>query len=125
MPQITAMQLRLLSVFLVSILGLSSLFGQTKLTGKVLNAVNQPIAGVSIRVVGTQTGTSSDVEGRYALSLETGKKYELEFSASGFVSKKINDIEVGPGLDNELNVVLEIAVKNMGEVVIKSTSRNI
>jgi hypothetical protein len=118
------MYLRLQSFFLLVILGLSSfVFAQTKLSGKILNVVNQPIAGVSVRVVGTQTGTSSDIEGRYSLNLEAGRKYKLEFSASGFTTKQVDDIEVGTGLDNELNTILEIAIKNIGEVVVKSTSR--
>ncbi|MFC0774001.1 TonB-dependent receptor [Terrimonas alba] len=96
---------------------------QTKLTGKVVNGKNEPVAGVSIKIVGAQGGTTSDVEGRYSLSLTANKKYELEFSAIGYVSKLVNDIEVGAGLDNELNIVLEIAAKNIEGVVVKATSR--
>jgi len=115
---------RLQLVFFVLFLGFSSfVFAQTKLTGKVLNNKNEPVVGVSIKIVGTQTGTTSDVEGRYSLSLDAGKKYELEFSASGFSTKLVNDIEVGPGLDNELNIVLEIAVTNIEGVTVRATSR--
>ena len=118
------MYLRSLSVFFVLFLGLSSfVVAQTRLTGKILNNKNEAVAGVSIKIVGTQTGTTSDVEGRYSLSLATGKKYELEFSASGFATKLVNDIEVGPGLDNELNIVLEIAVTSIEGVTVKATSR--
>jgi hypothetical protein len=118
------MYLRLQLVFFVLFLGLSSFgFAQTRLTGKILNNKNEPIVGVSIKITGTQAGTTSDVEGRYSLSLAAGKKYELEFSASGFSTKLVNDIEAGPGLDNELNIVLEIAVTNIEGVTVRATSR--
>lgn len=118
------MYLRSLSVFFVLFLGLSSfIVAQTRLTGKILNNKNEAIAGVSVKIVGTQSGTTSDIEGRYSLSLASGKKYELEFSASGFATKLVNDIEVGPGLDNELNIILEIAVTSIEGVTVKATTR--
>ena len=96
---------------------------QTKLTGKVVNGKNEPLAGVSIKITGAQGGTTTDVEGRYALTLTVNKKYELEFSAIGYTNKLVNDVEVGAGLDNELNVVLEAAAKNIEGVIVRATSR--
>lgn len=96
---------------------------QTKLTGKVVNGKHEPVAGVSIKIVGAQGGTTSDVEGRYSLTLTANKKYELEFSAIGYVNKLVNDVEVGAALDNELNVVLEAAAKNIEGVTVRATSR--
>lgn len=96
---------------------------QTRLSGKVINTKNEPLPGVSVKIVGATGGTTTDIEGRYSLSLSAGKKYELEFSAIGYTSKLINDIEAGQGLDNELNIVLEGAAKDIEGVVVKSTSR--
>src|SRR5687767_9044501 len=104
------MRLRLLYLVL-SLLSVSFIDAQVKLSGKVVNAKNEPIAGASVKIVGAPTGTSTDVEGRYSITLTPGKKYELEFSAVSYLSKLVNDIEVGNGLDNELNIVLEILAK--------------
>lgn len=118
------MYLRLRLVFFVLFLiGSSFAFAQVKLTGKILNNKNEPVAGVSVKIIGAQGGATSDIEGRYSLTLVPGKKYELEFSATGYSTKRINDVEVGTGLDNELNIVLEIAVKDIGGVTVKATSR--
>lgn len=118
------MYLRLRFLLFVCLTGLSfASFSQVKLSGKILNSKNEPVAGASVKVVGSRIGTTSDVEGRYALTLETGKKYEIEFSAVGYAAKRINDVEVGTGLDNELNVVLEIVAKDISEVIVKTTSR--
>ncbi|MBL7741285.1 MAG: TonB-dependent receptor [Chitinophagaceae bacterium] len=118
------MYLKLRLVVLLLSLSLSSfVFAQVKLTGKISNNKNEPIAGVSVKVAGTQIGTTSNAEGRYVLTLEAGKKYEIEFSAVSYLTKLVNDVEAGAGLDNELNVVLEIASKDMTGVTVRATSR--
>ncbi len=114
------LRLQLASLFLVLV---SFANAQTRLTGKIVNTKNEPVAGVSVKIIGSNTGSSTDVEGRYAISLEAGKKHELEFSAVGYTTKRVNDIEVGPGLDNELNLVLEVEAKAIEGVVVRATSR--
>jgi hypothetical protein len=115
------MRLRLLLLFLL--IGTMAAQAQIKLTGKVVNAKNEPVAGASVKIVGAAGGTTTDVEGRYSLTLTPNKKYEIEFSAISYASKLINEVEVGNGMDNELNVVLEFAAKSMEGVVVKATSR--
>lgn len=122
MLEITDMRLRLqLASFFLLLFSFAN--AQIKLSGKVLNSKNEPVAGVSVKLINTTGGTTTDVEGRYVLTLSPGKKYELEFSAIGYTSKLVNDIEVGQALDNELNIVLEIAPKNIEGVVVRATSR--
>ena len=116
------MRLRLFFLSL-SVVFVSVINAQVKLTGKVINAKNEPIAGASVKIIGAQGGTTTDVEGRYSLTLSPGKKYELSFSAISYAEKRINDIEVGASLDNELNVVLEVMVKENLGVTVRATSR--
>lgn len=108
-----------LAFFLVSIAG----FAQTRLSGKIVNARNEPVAGVSVEAIGTTIGTTSDVEGRYSLALTVGKKYQVKFSAVSYSAKIIDDVEVGASLDNELNIVLEVAATENEGVTVKATSR--
>ena len=93
--------------FLFTLLTLTVSAQNIQLTGKIVNEKNEPLPGVTISVPGIR-GITSDVEGRYRISLAPKQKYEIEFSAIGYASKKINDVEVGQGLDNELNVVLVV-----------------
>lgn len=90
-----------------------------KLTGKVLNEKNEPLAGVSVKIVGGG-GTSTDVEGRFSLNLTPGKKYELEFSAIGYETKSITETEVTAGQLNELNITLQVKAKTGDNVVISA-----
>lgn len=110
-------------VFLSGTLSLAAQAQSNRLTGKVLNASNEPIPGVSIKIAGSSTGTATDVEGRYTLALEPGKKYTLEVSAIGYVPKSISDVELNTEAGNELAIILEIAPKDIEGVVVRATSR--
>ncbi len=111
-----------LSVLALFLLIVTYAFSQTgKITGKVLNEKNEPVAGVSVKIVGAPGGVTTDVEGRFSLNLSTGKKYELEFSAVGYSSKSIAEVEVVAGQTNELNVTLEVASKNLSTVTVTAT----
>ena len=52
----------LLSVLLTGLIGLAQ---NGRVTGRVLNNKNEPLAGVSVKVTGISGGTTTDVEGWY------------------------------------------------------------
>ena len=113
----------LLRVF--QLLGLSVLFGSMavsaqniKLTGKITNTKNEGLSGVSIKIQGSNAGAMSDMDGRFSLVLQPGKKYVLDFTAIGYEPKSITDVEVSEGIINELNVTLEIKSKTQENVVV-------
>lgn len=111
--------LRLLMVAFISLLASLAAYSQTaKLSGKVINVKNEPLAGVSVKIAGTTGGTSTNVEGRFSLSLTPGKKYELEFSAVGYESKIVSEVEAAPGQLNELNITLEVKAKTGDNVIV-------
>jgi TonB-dependent receptor len=114
-------RLRLIFTLILSI-GIFALSqAQTiKLSGKINNGKNEPLAGVSVKIVGATGGTSSDLEGRFSLNLSTGKKYTLEFSAIGYASKTVSEVEVSSGQSNELNIILEVKEKTGDNVVINA-----
>ena len=105
--------LTVLSFLLFSVVGAQTL----KLSGKVVNEKNEPLPGVSVQISGGN-GTSSGSDGSFQLTLNPGTKYELTFSAVGYVTKIISEVEVVAGQTNELNVTLKIASKEESGVVV-------
>lgn len=102
----------------LSFLLFSSIQAQSlKLTGKVVNERNQTISNVTIQIVG-DGGAMTDVDGNFSVTLAAGRKYEMTFSAIGYETKTVSDVEVVAGQMNELNIVLPSTSKNMGNVVI-------
>jgi len=110
---------------LISMMLLSgSVFSQIqKMTGKIINSKNEPIAGASILVEETKKVIVADVEGNFSIALEVGKKYNFTISSVGFNSKLVSEIEATLNGDNTMVVVLEPQTKNSDAIVIKSTRR--
>jgi len=87
-----------------------------KVSGTVVDENNQPLPGVSIRVKGTTSGISTNVDGKYSISAEQGST--LIFSFVGYLSQEVNvdkdviDIKLKPQA-NILNEVVAIGYQTM------------
>lgn len=114
---VSQMRLMLMTVF--SLFTFMASAQNLKLSGKVLNEKNEPLAGVSVKIAGGG-GAMTDIDGRFSLSLAPGKKYEIDFSAIGYETKSINEIEVTAGQVNELNVTLVVKTKTEDNVVVSA-----
>ena len=71
-----------------------------------------PIPGVSIKIVGTNAGTSASSEGKFTITVPPGAT-ELEFSSLGFV-RQTRTI----GTANVIDVVLASDAQSLSEVVV-------
>lgn len=107
-----------------SALSISSSFAQKgRIDGKITDSkTGNPLAGVSILVKETKKGTSSNLDGSFVLSVETGKKYTLIISSTNYESKEITEIETGADGIAHLDVALDVKAKTGDEVVVRSTS---
>lgn len=113
--------LLLLATFALSIT--SSFAQKGRIDGKITDSkTGNPLAGVSILVKETKKGTSSNLDGSFVLSVETGKKYTLIISSTNYESKEITEIETGADGIAHLDVALDIKAKTGDEVVVRSTS---
>ncbi|MEN7547991.1 TonB-dependent receptor [Rapidithrix thailandica] len=81
------------------------------ISGKVVDPDGEPLPGVSILVQGTATGTTSDINGEYKLTVAGGST--LVFSYVGYISQTI---EVGN--QSVLNITLEPDLTQLDEVVV-------
>lgn len=85
---------------------INNVFSQTEVYGIVKDKEsNQPLIGVSVLVVGTSNGTITDVYGKYRLIVYKDN-FELEFSYTGFSSKRIKGL-TSEKRKLELNVELK------------------
>jgi TonB-dependent SusC/RagA subfamily outer membrane receptor len=83
------------------------------LKGTVKDATGAALPGVSIVLKGTQTGTSSDASGKYALNIPNGDA-TLIFSFVGFISQEI----LVAGAQSDLDITLKVDDKALEEVVV-------
>jgi outer membrane receptor for ferrienterochelin and colicin len=118
------MSLRILRVVFVVLASAGFLVNAqtSRLSGKITNNKNDVLSGVSIKIQEVNAGAISDVEGRYTLSLEVGKKYTINLTAVGYDPKTITDVEVLTGVTNELDITLEIKSKTQDNVIVTARS---
>lgn len=95
-----------------------------KLNGRVLNQKNEPVTGASITINETGKSISADIEGRFTVTLEQGKKYTLTVTAVGYQTKQVDEVEVKNAVEeNVVTILLNVAAKEVAEIVIRSTAR--
>lgn len=113
----------LLSLLLVSHLVYSQQTG--KIAGKVTDTkTGETLIGLTVKITGSTSGASTDVDGRYSLGNLNPGKYSLTFSYIGYQSKNITEIEVIAGKTTNLDVAMdEASSQALAEVVITATIR--
>lgn len=101
-------------IFMVFLIGYQVMAQEAMITGRVVDAVDgSPLIGVNVKVAGTGTGTITDVEGNFSVSIPQGKN-SLEFSCVGYADQKI-DLKSG---QKRLEVFMREDSELLNEVVV-------
>jgi iron complex outermembrane receptor protein len=106
------------------LLGFSAmLHAQNSVSGTVTNSTNQPIKGVSVYAPELHKGTTTDAEGKYAITNLPGRSTKLIFNFAGYSTqnKTINDLQK----ENTLDVILEETIFEMDEVIVSTAFNKI
>jgi TonB-linked SusC/RagA family outer membrane protein len=85
---------------------------QNKITGTIVDEQSQPVIGASIKVKGTTTGTTSDVDGKFSITVPNTRSV-IVFSFIGYLTK-----EELVGAKKILNVTLSDDTKLLNEIVV-------
>jgi outer membrane receptor protein involved in Fe transport len=96
--------------------------GIGKISGTVSDRkTGETLIGVTVKVVGTTFGASTDVDGRFLIAGLPSGKYTIEVSYVGYASKRISDVQIDEGAVTPLDVILEeSSANNLKEIVITS-----
>ena len=117
-PIITGRHL-LYCIFYLSVSTMSSYalehntFQHTEVQGTITDDNGMPLAGVTIRIKGSQKGTSSDFNGAYAIPINTNDV--LVFSFVGFKTQ-----EVSPKGQTEINIQLKKDITALNTIEINA-----
>ena len=96
-----------LGLLLLLVGSISTLSAQNrKVSGKVLDALQEPLVGVSIRIEGTTQGTITDVDGAFDVQVPAAGA-TLDFSYVGYLTQKV---KVKPGQKNIVIYMQEDAI---------------
>jgi hypothetical protein len=87
-------------------------FAQTQISGKVKDAKDEPVPGVSVLLKGTKIGTTTDLNGDFKLRTDS-KQGVLVISSIGYTPQEIN-------IDGQTEFIVKLIddSKFLGEVVV-------
>ncbi|NHA04566.1 TonB-dependent receptor [Mucilaginibacter sp. HC2] len=103
---------RFLGVLLCCLVSSLVVTAQTKYKGKVIGSDDKlPVVGASVRIKGTTTGSVTDVNGEFTLSLSPGNT--LVVSYIGYQTT-----EVKVGTDANIRITLQAGSNSLNEVVV-------
>ena len=104
------MEKRLMTFIACLFLSIGMALAQTQVSGTVTSSEDgSPVIGASIKVVGTNTGTVTDVDGKFSLNVAQGAK--LEVSYIGMVAKTVKAAK-------NMKIVLDPDSKSLDEVMV-------
>ena len=95
----------------------TTVLGQTKITGTVVDETNQPLPGASVLVKGTTNGTSTDFNGKFSLQ-STSNEGVIVVSFIGFTSSEASF----SASKNKVTVQLLEDMGSLDEIIITATS---
>ena len=100
-------------LFLVLLMGALtwSVWGQTRVSGKVTGSDGEPVPGVAVFVRGTATATVSDAMGNYSINAKEGDN--LLFSCIGY-----DDAILPVGKRSVIDVTLSESIQELDQVVV-------
>lgn len=83
---------------------------QTQVTGTVVSSDDgQPVIGASVQILGTKDGTVTDTEGKFTLSVPTGKKIKVDYI--GMTSQVVT-------ARPDMKIILKSDNKSLDEVIV-------
>lgn len=99
------------------------LAGQTGIiSGQITNSINnEPVMFANVLVVGTDIGTTSDIDGNYEITGLDPKLYDIRISSVGFKEQTIYEIQVSNSRPTTQDVRLEEQTLELEEVVVKAS----
>ncbi|MEX0747662.1 MAG: carboxypeptidase-like regulatory domain-containing protein, partial [Rhodothermales bacterium] len=93
--------------------------GQGTLAGTVLDAdTRESLIGVNVIVVGTNSGSATDFDGRYSVPGLKSGEYSIRVSYIGYETTMFTGIRIRNGEETVLNVDLQEAVLSTGQEIV-------
>ena len=104
-------------LMVVMLVSTSIIFGQTKLTGKIVDETNQPLPGAAVVLKGAKTGASSDFDGNFTFETSVSNG-AIVVSFVGYETKTLTF----NGNTNFGTISLKPSAESLDEIVITAVS---
>jgi TonB-linked SusC/RagA family outer membrane protein len=82
-----------------------------EIRGKVIDKNGLPLEGVSVKIVGTSRGTTTNKDGVFVIMADIDKKAQLEISIVGFKTQIV-------AAKNNISITLEDSVEGLSDIIV-------
>ena len=91
------------------------------LTGTVIDKNGFPIPGATVQIMGTSLGAATDIKGKFSMTLPAGRTYSVEIRCISYQPIRISDVKITSGKTTPLDIVLQEATEELGEVIVTAS----
>ena len=109
---------RIISIICFALIGIVSVAQNISVKGTVKDSKGEPMIGVAVMLEGNTTvGTVTDNDGKYQLSLPSGKNQVLVFTSIGYKEKKValaGKAVINVELEDDTTILEETVVVGYG-----------
>lgn len=105
------------ALFILAFMSFTSLFAQTSISGKVSDDQKEPLIGATVIVKGTTSGTTTDLDGNYRITVDLPTPFTLIYSYVGFAASEVSV----DGSQKVINVTLSEESSLLNEVVVSAS----
>src|SRR5512135_492222 len=88
-----------------------------KLTGRVVDQINQPVPGANVVLVGTTTGAVADPSGTFTVLNVPVGVYEVRAGAVGYQTRLVKGVTISAGQTTTLTITMSESMIEASEVV--------
>jgi outer membrane cobalamin receptor len=88
------------------------------LSGTISDETSEKLIGATVKIVGTNHGTTTDVEGNYSLQNIPPGVYDVAISYVGYESSIVPAVKIGGGETTTLNHVLKSGSTQLDDIVV-------
>ncbi len=118
--KLNKMTKKILVFFSFLLIVFSAIADEGYVRGKVIDdETGETLIGVTVAVVGTTMGTTTDFDGNYSLELEQGT-YDIRISCVSYQAQTFEEVDVKAGEVKIVNACLSEEVTHLKEVVVKA-----
>lgn len=125
-----SIRVRLLPFAIASLLAMSSALAQNtaaSMSGRVVDANGQPVAGATVQIVHVPSGTTkivtTDADGRYnAPGLRVGGPFDVTVTKAGMEKNEQDNVYLKLAEDTSINLTLGLAAQELQGVQVRGTA---
>ncbi len=110
---------RTISLLLFFSIVVVNAIAQCEVSGTITDDKGEPVFLANVAVKGTRTGTMTDRDGNYHISIPSGEEVNLVFSCIGFTSQTTS-IRLGEGEKKVIDIKLQTEVREFDEVSVST-----